>query len=364
MTHRVDEVASAIGAQALGDVSIKVTGLSEPARAGPDHLALAMAERYLPDLSKGRARAAVLANGADWQALGLEAAIIVPRPRYALAGLTPLFDPGPAIPRGVHPAAIVDPSAEIGVGAAIGPFVVIGPGARIGPHARVADHVSIGAGARIGADVVLHAGVRIGARVVLGDRVFVQPGAVIGGDGFSFVTPGASSVEVARESLGKTGGRGSAQGWVRIHSLGSVRIGDDVEVGANTAIDRGTIADTRIGDRTKLDNLVHIGHNVRIGRDCLLCGHVGCAGSAVLGDRVVLGGQCGLSDNIVVGDDVVAAGATKIYSNVPSGRMLMGAPAVRMDTQISMYKALRRLPRMMKTIEALQNAVFSRSGRD
>lgn len=364
MGHTIEQIAAALGAEALGAVDLEVTGLAEPATAGPDQLALAMSEKFLADLSKGAARAAVLGAGSDWQALGLKAAIIAPRPRYALAGLTVAMDPGTGIAAGVHATAVIDASARIGAGAGIGPFVVIGRGAEIGANARIGAHASIGAEAAIGDDAVIHAGVRIGARVRIGDRVFIQPGAVIGGDGFSFVTPEKSTVEIARETLGKGSAPAASQSWTRIHSLGSVVLGDDVEIGANTAIDRGTIANTEIGDGTKLDNLVHIGHNVRIGRDCLICGQVGSAGSTVIGDRVVLGGQCGLSDNIVIGDDVVAAGATKIFSNVPSGRMLMGSPAVKMDTQVEIYKAMRRLPRVMKTVEALQKAVFNRGQND
>ena len=364
MSHTIKEIAAALGAEAFGAVDLEVTSLAEPTVAGADQLALAMSEKFIDGLAEGQARAAVLSAGTDWQALGLQAAILVSRPRYALAGLTTAMDAGPQIAPGHHATAVIDPSAEIGDGAAIGPFVVIGAGAKLGANAKIAEHVSIGAGAVIGDDAVIHAGARIGARVSVGDRVFIQPGAVIGGDGFSFVTPEKSTVETARESLGKADAPAEAQSWTRIHSLGSVTIGDDVEIGANSAIDRGTISNTEIGDGTKLDNLVHIGHNVRIGRDCLICGQVGSAGSVVIGDRVVLGGQCGLSDNITIGDDVVAAGATKIYSNVPAGRMLMGAPAVKMDTQVEIYKAMRRLPRVMKTVDALQKAVFKRDQND
>ncbi|WJY20775.1 UDP-3-O-(3-hydroxymyristoyl)glucosamine N-acyltransferase [Fontisubflavum oceani] len=364
MSHTIKEIAAALGAEAFGAVDLEVTSLAEPTVAGADQLALAMSEKFIDGLAEGQARAAVLSAGTDWQALGLQAAILVSRPRYALAGLTTAMDAGPHIAPGHHATAVIDPSAEIGDGAAIGPFVVIGAGAKLGANAKIAEHVSIGAGAVIGDDAVIHSGARVGARVSVGDRVFIQPGAVIGGDGFSFVTPEKSTVETARESLGKADVTTDAQSWTRIHSLGSVTIGDDVEIGANSAIDRGTISNTEIGDGTKLDNLVHIGHNVRIGRDCLICGQVGSAGSVVIGDRVVLGGQCGLSDNITIGNDVVAAGATKIYSNVPAGRMLMGAPAVKMDTQVEIYKAMRRLPRVMKTVDALQKAVFKRDQND
>jgi len=355
----ISDIAKALGAEALGKGDLVVTGVSEPASAGANDLAMAMSAAYAEGLSEGQARAAVIGADMDWQALGLEAAIIAPRPRYAMAGVTRAMDPGPRIAPGIHPSAMIDPSASLGPNAAIGPFVVIGAGVRIGADARIATHVSIAEGARIGDDALIHPGARIGARVQIGDRVFIQPNAIIGGDGFSFVTPEKSQVEAARESLGKSGQSASPQSWTRIHSLGSVILGDDVEVGAGAAIDRGTIADTTIGDGTKIDNLVHIGHNCRIGRDCLLCGQTGFAGSVTVGDRVVFGGKCGISDNITIGSDVVAAGATKIFSNVPAGRMLMGNPAVKMDSQVEMYKALRRLPRLAKTVAELQKAVFN-----
>jgi len=358
-SHRIKDIAAALGAEVLGAADFVVGGVAEPSAAGPSDLALAMSERYAADLTKGQAQAAVLGPGMDWQALGLKAAITAPRPRYAMAGVTQALDPGPDIASGIHPSAVIDPSAQIGPNAAIGPFVVVGPGVEIGANARIASHASIAEHAKLGSDALILTGARIGARLRIGDRVIIQPGAVIGADGFSFVTPDKSHVEAARESLGTADhANQGAQNWVRIHSLGSVIIGDNVEIGANATIDRGTIADTSIGDGTKIDNLVHIGHNCRIGRDCLLCGQVGFAGSAVVGDRVVLGGQCGVSDNIEIGADVVAAGATKIYSNVPPGRMLMGSPAVKLDTHVEMYKSLRRLPRLARTVAELQKAVF------
>jgi UDP-3-O-[3-hydroxymyristoyl] glucosamine N-acyltransferase len=357
--YKINDIAAALGAEAMGAADLIVTGVAEPASAGPDDLALAMSARYAADLKAGSARAAVLGPGMDWRALGLDAAIIAPRPRYAMAGVTRAMDPGPMIATGTDPSAVIDPSARLGPGAAIGPFVHIGPGVVIGANARIASHVSIGENAQIGDDALILPGVRIGAGVRIGHRIIIQPGAVLGGDGFSFVTPEHSHVETARESLGTADHTATGpQSWTRIHSLGGLAVGDDVEIGANAAIDRGTIADTTIGDGTKIDNLVHIGHNCRIGRDCLLCGQVGFAGSAVVGDRVVLAGQCGVSDNIRIGPDVIAAGATKIYSNVPAGRMLMGSPAVKLDTHVEMYKALRRLPRLARTVAELQKAVF------
>jgi UDP-3-O-[3-hydroxymyristoyl] glucosamine N-acyltransferase len=356
MRHTIREIAQAIGAAAEGDLDLTIEGAAEPAMAGPAQLALAMSPAYAAGLAKGQAQAAMLWPDADWRALGLRAAIFAPRGRLAMAGLSRILDAGPAIAAGIHPTAVVDPSAQIGADAAIGPFVVIEAGVVIGDRARIASHVSIAAGVRVGDDALILQGARIGARVTVGHRFICQPGAVIGADGFSFVTPEKSGVEEIRESLGHRDGI-TAQSWNRIHSLGSVTIGNDVEIGANTCIDRGTIRDTVIGNGTKLDNLVHLGHNVEVGQDCLLCGQVGIAGSARIGDRVVLGGQCGVNDNIFVGNDVIAGGSTKIFTNAPAGRVLLGYPAVKMETHVEMQKALRRLPRLAARVAEIEKVI-------
>ena len=358
MPHSIRDIAAALGAEAVGDLDLVFLRAAEPASAGLQDLALAMDPRYGDGIAKGKALAALIWPGADWQALGLKAAIFAPRGRLAMAGLSVMLDPGPAIAPGIHPMAIVDPTAVIGEGAAIGPFVTIGAQARIGTRARIASHVSIAEGAQIGDDALILQGVRIGARVTIGNRFICQPGAVIGADGFSFVTPEKSGVEEIRATLGqRTEIR--EQSWTRIHSLGAVTLGDDVEIGANVAIDRGTIRDTSIGSGTKLDNLVHIGHNVQVGQDCLLCGQVGIAGSARIGNRVVLAGQCGVNDNIFVGDDVICGGATKIFTNAPAGRVLLGYPAVKMETHVEIQKALRRLPRLAARVAELEKQVPS-----
>ena len=352
MTHTVGQIAAALGAEAAGDLDLAVTGAAEPALATATDLALALSPRYAAGLAQGGAVAALLWPGADWVQLGLKAAIFAPRGRLAMAGLTQMLDPGPVIAPGVHPSSVVDPTA-VTHGASIGPFVSIGAGVRIGPGARIASHVSIGDNVVIGARALILEGVRIGARVQIGDGFICQPGAVIGGDGFSFVTEHQNGVEDVRASLG-TRGEIRAQVWQRIHSLGSVTIGDDVEIGANACVDRGTIRNTRIGRGTKVDNLVQIGHNVEIGEDCLLCGQVGIAGSSRIGNRVVLGGQTGVVDNIFVGDDVITGAGTMIQTNAPAGRVLLGYPAVKMDLQIEIQKALRRLPRLAARVAALE----------
>lgn len=359
MAITIRDLALALDARAWGDVDLPVTGAAEPQAAGPvgpqgGVIALAMASKYAETLRPGSM--AILAEGMDPQAFGLKAAIFAPRPRLLMAGLTRAFDPGPGIAAGIHPAAVIDASARIGPGAAIAPFAVIGPDVRIGENARIGPHVSIGRGTVLGDDVLLHAGVRIAHGVTAGHRLIVQPGAVIGGDGFSFVTPEESGIEEIRRTLGRRDGI-RQQHWTRIHSLGGVEIGDDVEIGANATIDRGTIRATRIGNGTKIDNLVMLAHNVVVGDDCLLCSQVGIAGSSRVGNRVVLAGQVGVNDNIEIGDDVIAGGASKIFTRVPSGRVILGNPAVKMETQMEIQKATRRLPRVAQQLAKLQETV-------
>ena len=363
MIFTVQEIADALGAKAFGATDIKVRAASEPADAGPEDLALATNEKYAAGLAKGSAQAAMVWDGADWQALGLKAAIVAPRPRFAMAGLTRLLDPGQGFNAGIHPTAIIDPTAQVPSDICLGPYSIVGAGARIGARAVIGPHCYIGTDAILGEDTYLRESVSIAARVVIGDRFFAHPGARIGGDGFSFVTPEKSDVEQARQKLGSAENT-KPQSWARIHSLGSVLIGDDVEVGCNSCIDRGTIRSTTIGDRTKIDNLVHIGHNNEIGTDCLICGMVGIAGSVHIGNNVVLAGQTGVSDNIFVGDNVITGGGTKLMTNVPAGRVMLGYPAMKMDNHIEAYKGFRRLSRLFRDVAALQKAVFKSGAND
>lgn len=362
--HTILEIANALGGEAVGDTSLRVTGAAEPASAGADQLAIAMDSRYVDGLTAGRAVAALLARGMDWQALRLKAAVVVDRPRLALSGLTAMLDAGHALPAGIHPTAIVDPTARLGRDVALGPYVVVGAGAVIGGGSRIDSHVSIAAGAAIGDNALILAGVRIGRNTRIGKHFMAHSGVVIGADGFSFVTPERSQVEAVRETLGKPEESGKDQDWLKIHSLGGVVIGDNVEIGANSSVDAGTIRPTSVGDGTKIDALVQVGHNVQVGRNCLLCAHVAVGGSARLGDNVVLGGQVGVADNITLGDGVVAGGASKILSNVPAGRAILGYPAMKMDTHIEVYKALRRLPRLFGIVENLQKSVSKTNQND
>lgn len=367
MAVRLADIARALGAEVLGDGTIEIDRVAEPAEAGPRDIAMAIEPRFARDLPIGRARAALVWPGADWQALGLLGAIEVKRAAAALIGTTRLLDTGPGIPAGIHPSAVIDPQAVIGAGAAIGPLAVIGRGAVIGAHARIGAHVSVGEGVRIGDDALLHPGVKIGTGTVIGDRFIANLNAAIGGDGFAYKTMDeASMVERARAAIG-AGGRDEVTGaatWQRVYSLGGVEIGDDVEIGAGSTIDKGTLRATRIGRGTKIDSQVHIGHNCEIGEDCLIAGAVGIAGSVQIGNRVVLGGQVGVSDHVRIGDDVIAGGRSAIYTDVPGGRMVWGDPAVKIETQMAIYKEIRRLPRLARSLRELQKAVSKRAGND
>ncbi len=355
MAYTIAEIAAALGTEGAGATDLVIHAVCEPAEAGARDLALAMKPDYAEALTKGAAQAALVWEGADWQAMGLKAAIVAPRPRAAMPGLTQLFDPGPGYPAGIHPSAVIDPSATLGPDVTVGPLAVIGADAQIGAGSVIGPQSYVGTGAILGAACILREGVRICARAVVGDRLIAHPNAVIGGDGFSFVTPETSGIETVRKTLGDQG-EVRDQSYMRIHSLGSVRLGDDVEVGALSAIDRGTIRDTTIGDGTKIDNLVQIGHNCTIGRDCMICSMCGLSGSVRVGNNVVMAGKTGVSDNVFIGDNVITGGASKVFTNIPAGRVVLGHPAMKMETTLEVFKGLRRLKRLFSDVDALKKA--------
>ncbi|MEL7165432.1 MAG: UDP-3-O-(3-hydroxymyristoyl)glucosamine N-acyltransferase [Pseudomonadota bacterium] len=363
MRYSLGEIAAAIGATVVGDESVVITGLEEPARATATDLALASTPKYADSLAQGSAKAALLWDGADWQSMGLSGAILPARPRFAMSGLTQMMDPGHNFGTGIHPSAVVDPTATLGDSVTVGANAVIGPEAMIGDNSVIGAQSFIGWRAEIGRDSFLREQVSIGARVRIGARFIAQPGVRIGGDGFSYVTPEKSGVEEVRETLGDQSDT-QAQAWARIASLGAVVIGDDVEIGINTGIDSGTIRPTQIGHRTKIDNLCHIAHNVIIGEDNLICGQVGIAGSAVIGNFCVFAGQCGISDNLTIADRVVLGAASKVMSSVREAKVMLGYPATEMKSNLSSYKNIRRLPRLLDDVSALKKSVFKSGSSD
>ena len=361
MAVALEAVAAATEGRLHGHGGVTVERLAHPAEArSPDDLVFLMEARHAAMLAESPVRAAVLPEGAEPPDGALDAWVEVEAPRYALAGLVALFEPEPHAPPGVHPTAAVDDGAVLGPGVSLGPFVSMGPGAEIGAGARILSHASVGAGARIGPDCLIHAGARIGEDVRLGARVILQPGAVIGADGFSYVTRGLASFEAARRS-------GDYHGVVnervrRIGSLGRVEIGDDVEIGANSCIDRSNIGATRIGARTKIDNLCQIGHNIVIGEDCLISGKAGIAGSTRVGDRVVVGGAAVLADHIEVGDDAVVGGAAAVWKSVPPGQVWVGYPARPKSVYLAAQAHLARMGGVTRQLRRLAARVLRLEG--
>jgi UDP-3-O-[3-hydroxymyristoyl] glucosamine N-acyltransferase len=223
---------------------------------------------------------------------------------------------------------------------------VVGPRAHIGRGTVILSHVTIGADAVIGRDCLLHPGVRIGDRVVVGDRAILQHNVSLGADGFSYATP---------EPAGA--GEDASVALPRINSIGTVILEDDVEIGANSAVDRATLAATRIGRNTKIDNLVQIGHNVAIGENCLICGMVGISGSVKIGDRVVLAGGVGVADHVTIGSDAMIAGGSGVGSNVPAKAVMAGYPAVPRERAFEQVKYLARLRALFAEVGELKKRI-------
>jgi UDP-3-O-[3-hydroxymyristoyl] glucosamine N-acyltransferase len=334
----VRDVAAALSAEFLGDGSLPVERLVHPAAAErASDLAIAISGEAHAALASSKARAAVVKASPAAQLGSLAALILAKQDRAALAILTALFDPGPGHAPGVHRSAIVASDAVLGEGISIGPFVSIGARSRIGARSVILGNVTIGDDVAIGDDALIYAGVRLGDRVRLGARVIVQANAVIGCDGFSFLPPGAAQTLPGR-----------------IHSLGNVEIGDDVEIGAGTTIARATLQTTRIGAGTKIDNLVQIGHNVTIGRGCLICGMVGLSGSVEVGDRVLLAGGVGVKDHVKIGTGAMVAAGSGVGSNVPPGETVSGYPALPHNRSTEMFSFLMRYKRVGRDLEDLK----------
>jgi UDP-3-O-[3-hydroxymyristoyl] glucosamine N-acyltransferase len=337
------DIAKALSARLEGDGTIDIVRLVHPARAeGPSDLAIAMSAEATAALPHSKAGAVVVSADRPIPSAAFAAVIAVGETRTALAKLTALFDPGPPHEAGIHSAAVVASDAIIDEGVSIGPYAVVGARSRIGARTTIMPHVTIGAGAAIGADCLLHPGVRIGHGCRVGDRVIVHANAVIGADGFSFA-PDLASVEAFTAAVTVT----------RVHSLGNVVIGDDVEIGACTTIDRATLESTRIGRGCKIDDHVHIGHNVVLGESCVLAGMVGISGSVVVGDRVRLGGGVGIGDHVRVGDQAIIAAGSGVGTNVPADAFYSGYPAQPHRQTLEQHLYGRRQRRLHDKVEGI-----------
>ena len=322
-----------------------------PHLADESTLALALGEKEIEDLKETKAKCALVPLGVN---LPFISTIEVERPRLAMMTLLNVFYEAPDYTVGIHPSAVVHPEALLGKNVAIGPNVVISRGAVIGDNTKLLANVYVGKFAHVGADCLFHPGVNVGDFVKVGNRCILHHGVSLGADGFSFVTETPDNIETARKEGEVKGGKEN-QKIYKIPSLGSVEIGDDVEIGANSAVDRGTIENTTIGNQTKIDNLVMIGHNCRIGNACMIVSQVGIAGSCKIGDRVVIAGQAGLKDHTDIGDDSIVLAQAGVTKSFPAKSVIMGAPAVYRKDFIKRMKYLAEAEVMVQKYKKYQH---------
>jgi UDP-3-O-[3-hydroxymyristoyl] glucosamine N-acyltransferase len=263
--------------------------------------------------------------------------IRVANARVALAKILPLFFPPEAFPRGIHPSAVIAPSAEVDATAHIGPNCILGDRVRVGPRSVLMGGNDLRSDCQVGEDVCLFPNVVLYRQTVLGHRVIIHAGTVIGSDGFGYV------LDEGRHR--------------KVLQLGNVVIHDDVEIGANCAIDRGTLGSTTIGQGTKIDNLVHVAHNVVMGRHCLVMGQVGFAGSTSLGDYVVVASQSGIADHLKLGNQVVVGAKSGVMRDVENGGRVLGTPAAPDRQAKRQLIAMQHLPELLQRMRQLEKLV-------
>lgn len=329
---KLRDVAERLECTLDGDGAVDIVRVATIEEAGPGDLTFFANPKYAPALRRTRASAVIAGTQAD----GVPCAVLRTNDPYlTFAKAVALFADPWQPPVGVHPLAAVAADAVIAADATIGAFTFIGAGARIGARTVVHAHVTIGRFAEIGDDCVIHAQASIRERVRLGQRVIIQDGVVIGSDGYGF----------ARRPDGT---------HHKIPQVGGVVIEDDVEIGANTTIDRPAVGETRIAAGTKIDNLVQIAHGVRVGRNVLLAAQVGVAGSSVIEDQVTLAGQVGVAGHITIGKGTIATAQTGIPNSVEAGSFISGYPAIPNRDWLRASALFRRLPELRKAVSDLQ----------
>jgi UDP-3-O-[3-hydroxymyristoyl] glucosamine N-acyltransferase len=329
------ELAERLECRLEGDGAIEILGVAGIEQARPGHLTFFSNPRYAAALEATRASAVILRDDAPTAPCAM---LRTAQPYLTFAKAVAIFAPPDRPAPGIHRLASVGAGVTFGDGVSVGPFVAIGDGAAIGARTVIHPHVTVGAGARIGEDCRIHARVSIRERVRIGDRVVLQDGAVVGGDGFGF----------ARRPDGT---------HQKIPQVGGVVIEDDVEIGANTTIDRPAVGETRVGAGAKIDNLVQIAHGVRIGRDALVAAQTGIAGSTVVEDGVTLAGQVGIAGHITVGRGATATAQTGIANSVEPGALVSGYPAIPNRDWLKASAIFRRLPELKKDLAELERRV-------
>ena len=334
MHATVEELAALVGGRVIGDGgNTPITGAASVADAQEGDITFFGNPKYLVALRASRATCALVPEGFAETISAIP--IQVANPTLAFSKVLERFAPAPVVfEPGIHPTAILAPSARIGADVCIAAHAVVEAGAVIGDHSIIGANVYVGHEAKIGAHCHIFPNAILRERCILGNRVIIHGGVVIGSDGFGFEM---------------TQGR-----HVKIPQTGIVQIDDDVEIGANTTIDRARFGRTWIGEGTKIDNLVQIAHNVVVGKSCIICSQTGISGSTKLGNYVTLAGQVGLVGHIEIGDQAVVGAQSGVSKNIPSKQMYWGTPASPIQEQKELQAYISRLPKLVERIKRIE----------
>lgn len=332
----LSELAGLINAALAGDASCVITGVSSPEEAKEGDIVLISDKKYLKLLKTTNASAIIVKEGEYDR--GDKNLLLAKNPQLAFARVLEIFRPTYMPAPGVHPKAQVSASAKLGKDVSVQAFAVIEDGAEIGDNAIIFPNAYIGKDARIGAGAIIYPGASIREGTVIGSRVIVHSNAVIGSDGFGYAKEGVK--------------------YIKIPQTGVVRIGDDAEIGACVTIDRATVGETVIGRGTKIDNLVHIAHNVKIGEDAIIVAQVGIAGSTRVGNRVQLAGQVGLTGHIEIGDDAMVGAQSGVMNDLPGRSAHSGSPAMPHMDWLRAQSVFARLPELKKKIDELEKKII------
>ena len=337
----VEEISRRLGGRASGNLRCEIRGIAGLESAGPEDIAFAEGERSLAAAAGSQAGCILVAEGV---ALEGKTAIAVARPKLAFVQAAELIFPATPPPPGIHSTALVASNAHLAPGVSIGPYVVVEARASVGPGTRLAAGVSIGEGAKVGAHCVLHPRVTVYPGARIGNRVILHAGVVVGSDGFGYVF---------------------AEG--RHHKFpqaGQAIIEDDVEIGSNSTVDRGSLGVTVIGQGTKIDNLVQVAHNVKIGRHCVIASQTGISGSVEVGDYVVMGGQVGIGDHVRIEAGAILGGGAGILPGkiVRKGEIVWGRPGRPLAEFKKMYAHLSHLPSLAQKVKELARQIQQRAG--
>ena len=334
---KLGELASRLGAELRGDPELEITGVKGLEDSGPADVTFVANPKYAGLARTTRAAAVIVEPG--FQEI-TAATLRIKNPYYAFSRALSIFYAPPAYVPGIHPTAVIHPTAEIGQDAHIGAYAVVGPGVKLGPNATILPHVVLYPGVRTGSRFFAHAHAVVRENCVLGDNVTLENGAIVGADGFGF----------AKNDEGH---------WEKIPQSGPVRIGSRVDVQANATIDRATVGATEIGDGTKIDNLVQVGHGSRIGSNTLLCAQTGLAGSSVIGNNVILAGQVGIAGHCSVGDGAVLTAQSAVSHDVPPGKTISGSPGFDNRTWLRAVAIFERLPELFRRLQRIESQLKS-----